>query len=139
MNRERLPHRRGSTTFEFHHSGIAYVATYSLYADGRLAELFVNGLKLNTGSDILAADGAKAASLALQYGCPVDDLRATLTRTEIGGPAGPLAVALDRIAEDAAASRIASPGVALNTNADGDRMAVPAHLAASPMGPRHPA
>jgi len=108
MTRERLPNRRGSTTFEFGHGGIAYVATYSLYDDGRLAELFVNGLKLNTGSDILAADGAKAASLALQHGCPVDALRATLTRTEVGGPAGPLAVALDIIAADMPAA-VAAP------------------------------
>ena len=98
--RERLPNRRGSVSFEFKHSGIAYVATYSRYADGRLAEVFLNGEKLNTGSDIMACDGAKAASLALQYGCPVDDLRATLTRTETDGAAGPLAVALDLIAAD---------------------------------------
>ncbi|RVU15203.1 hypothetical protein [Methylobacterium oryzihabitans] len=111
MPRERLPARRGTATFTFFHDGIEYRVQYSLYADGRLGEIFLNGGKLDTQADILARDCAIAASLAFQCGCTADALRAALTRTGLGGPAGPLAVALDIIAADRGSARVASePG-----------------------------
>ncbi|MER2263526.1 hypothetical protein [Methylobacterium oxalidis] len=105
MTRERLPNRRDSTVFEFSHDNIAYTAGCSHYEDGRLAEVFLSGGKIDTQADIFARDSAIAASLALQNGCSVDDLRAALTRTGTNGPAGPLSVALDLIAAEQAALR----------------------------------
>ncbi|WP_233383061.1 TSCPD domain-containing protein [Methylobacterium sp. C25] len=99
IDRERLPTRRASITIEFQHDNIDYTAGFSRFSDGRLAEVFLNGGKLDSQADVLARDSAIAASLALQSGCPSDDLRAALTRTAGGGPAGALSVALDRIAE----------------------------------------
>lgn len=106
MIRDRLPNRRGSETFEFNHAGIDYLVTFSRYADGRLGEAFITGVKLNTQADIMARDCAISASLALQHGCEVADLRDALTLTETGQPAGPLAVALDLIAVDAAPAAV---------------------------------
>ncbi|GJE54549.1 TSCPD domain-containing protein [Methylobacterium thuringiense] len=98
-DRERLPGRRDSTIVEFFHDNIHYTAGFSRFADGRLAEVFLNGGKLDSQTDVFARDCAIAASLALQSGCPADDLRAALTRTGAGGAAGALSVALDCIAE----------------------------------------
>lgn len=97
--RQRLPSRRASDVIAFHHDRMDYTAGFSRFADGRLAEIFLNAGKLDSQADTSARDSAIAASLALQAGCPAEDLRAALTRTATGGPAGALAVALDRIAE----------------------------------------
>lgn len=99
MTRARLPNRRPSTVFEFQHDGIDYLAGYSRYDAGGVAEIFLNAGKLDTQADISARDSAIAASLALQHGCSPDELRAALIRTTSGGPDGPLAVALDLIAK----------------------------------------
>ena len=98
MTRERLPLRRGSTVLDFQHGGVDYTVGWSRYEDGRVAELFLNAGKLDSGVDTIARDSAIVASLALQNGCSVNDLRSSLTRTGFGGPAGPLAYALDLIA-----------------------------------------
>ena len=47
----------------------------------------------------VARDAAIAASLLFQYGCPVDKLRKALTRNSDGSASGPLAHALDLLAE----------------------------------------
>ena len=44
-------------------------------------------------------DAATAASLLLQHGCPIDTLRQALTRNGDGSGSGPLARALDLLAE----------------------------------------
>jgi len=46
-----------------------------------------------------ARAAAVAAPLLLQHGCSVDTLRQVLTRNSDGSGSGPLACALDRIAE----------------------------------------
>jgi hypothetical protein len=46
-----------------------------------------------------ARDAAVAVSLLLQHGCPVDTLRRALTRDSDGSASGPLARALDLLAE----------------------------------------
>jgi ribonucleoside-diphosphate reductase alpha chain len=46
-----------------------------------------------------ARDAAVAASLLLQHGCPVDTLRRALTRNSDGSASGPLAHALDLLAD----------------------------------------
>ena len=68
--------------------------TVGRFADGRIAEVFIDG---PTESPIvaLAQDGALAASLALQSGCPLETLRHALS----GREAGPLRTALALIEE----------------------------------------
>jgi hypothetical protein len=46
-----------------------------------------------------ARDSAVAASLALQFGCPLETLRRALLRDAHGVASSPLGVALDIIAE----------------------------------------
>ncbi len=101
MTRRRLQNRRGSEAFSFEHEGFRYRACVSRFADGRLAEIFLDGGKPDTGVAIVGHDLAIAASLALQFGCPVDTLRKALCRLSSGAAAGPLGALLD-IVEEAA-------------------------------------
>jgi hypothetical protein len=95
--RERLPNRRASTTFELELAGLRYTATVSHFADGRPAELFLQNHKAGSQADANARDSAVAASLALQFGCPLETLRGAVLRDGAGRPSTPLGAALDRL------------------------------------------
>lgn len=99
MSRESLPARRGSETIEFEHGGSRCTATVSYFSTGSIAEIFLNQGKVSSGADIAARDSAVVASIALQYGVPVDVIRHALTRNPDGGAAGPLGVLLDLLAD----------------------------------------
>jgi hypothetical protein len=96
-NRERLPNRRASESFSFECVGLRYVATISRFPDGRLAEIFIANHKAGSAADVAARDAAIAASIALQYGAPLDTIRRALCRDSRGRASGPLGVALDLI------------------------------------------
>ena len=66
--RERLPDRRGSEVFQFEHSGVGYTATISRFADGRLAEIFIDHSRPNSQLAEHANDCAVLVSLLLQHG-----------------------------------------------------------------------
>jgi hypothetical protein len=100
MIRERLPDRRLSETFTLEVHGLRYVASFSRVDDGRVAEVFLQDHKPASQSDANARDSAIAASLALQYGCPLDVLRRALLRDPHGNASTPLGRALDLIAEN---------------------------------------
>jgi ribonucleoside-diphosphate reductase alpha chain len=99
VTRQQLPNRRGHELLTFEHGGIRYTAGVGRFEDGTLAEIFLNTAKQGTAVDVNARDAAVAASLLLQHGCPVDILRQALTRNSDGSGSGPLACALDLIAE----------------------------------------
>lgn len=92
--RRRLPNRRAHWTYEFEHAGIRYAAGIGRFEDdpdAGLAEVFFNVPgKAGTTIESHARDEAIAASLALQFGCPVDVLRRALTRNVDGSPSGAL-------------------------------------------------
>ena len=88
-DRERLPDRRVSELVDFEHGGRKWTATFGRFADGRIAEVFLDAPKESPLVE-LAQDGALAASLALQSGCPLETLRHALS----GREAGPLRTAL---------------------------------------------
>jgi hypothetical protein len=96
--RRRLADRRSSTTFEIESQGLAFTVTVSAFDNGELAEAFITNHRASSGAGIMASDCAIAASLALQYGCPVEVLRKAMARDSQGRPIGPLGVALDRLA-----------------------------------------
>jgi len=96
--RQRLPNRRGSLTFGLEAGGLAFVASASQFSDGTLGEIFLQNHKVNSTAGIMAADAAIAASLALQFGCPLETLRKALCRDARGNATGPLGVALDMLA-----------------------------------------
>jgi ribonucleoside-diphosphate reductase alpha chain len=100
QQRQRLPNRRLGETFEFEVAGLRYTATISRFRDGRLAEVFLQNHKPGSQSDSNARDAAVAASLALQYGCPLEVLQHALLRDSQGRPSTPLSAALDAIAAD---------------------------------------
>jgi ribonucleoside-diphosphate reductase alpha chain len=99
MTRQRLPNRRGYELLTFEHDGIRYTAGIGRFADGGLAGILLNTAKHGSAVDVNARDAAVAASLLLQHGCPVDTLRQALTRNGDGSGSGPLAHALDLLAE----------------------------------------
>ena len=72
-------------------------ATVSTFSDGSLGEVFLQNHKADSTAGIMASDAAIAASLALQFGCPVDVLRKALSRDVRGRATGPLGVALDTL------------------------------------------
>jgi len=99
-SRERLRNRRRSETFALELHGLHYVASFSRFDDGRVAEVFLQDRKPASQSDANARDSAIAASLALQFGCPLDVLRRALLRDAHGNASTPLGQALDRIAAE---------------------------------------
>lgn len=95
MGREALPQRRKSENVEFTCRNIRYTATLGYYSDGRLGEVFLFAGKVGTDVDIATRDSAIALSLALQNGCPVEQLRSAFLRDAPGAAEGPLGKLLD--------------------------------------------
>ena len=98
--RRRLPNRRQAETFELEAGGLRYVCTIGRFADGTLAEVFLSNGKAGSDSDTAARDSAVVASIALQYGVPLDVLRHALMRDAQGRPSGPLGAALNYLAAE---------------------------------------
>ena len=98
-NRERLPNRREHETVRFEFRGRIYFAGVGRFDDGRPAELFIDPRKAWADATADARDAAVAASIALQFGAPVEVLRDALTRNESGQAAGVLGAALDALAD----------------------------------------
>ena len=92
MTRQRLPDRRGSLRFSFVHDNALYSGTLSRYADGRLAEIFIDAEKPDSALALHAADAAVLASLLLQHGVTAAAIRHSIS--------GPLSVALTHAEED---------------------------------------
>ena len=95
MLRTRLPYRRAAETFDLEVAGLRYTATIGRFADGRVAEVFLNNHRINSAADVHARDAAIAVSFALQHGADFEDLRRALSRDANGRASGPLGAALD--------------------------------------------
>jgi hypothetical protein len=99
MTRKRLPNRRASESFSFELAGLRFVATVSRFDDGSIGEVFLTNHRVNSGAGIMASDQAVLASLALQFGCPIETLRRAMMRNAAGQATSPIGRALDLIAE----------------------------------------
>jgi ribonucleoside-diphosphate reductase alpha chain len=95
--RQRLANRRASETFELQVGGQHYTTTIGRFADGMIGEIFLQNHKPGSQSDSNARDAAVAASLALQFGCPLETLQRALLRDSHGRPSTPLGAAVDII------------------------------------------
>ena len=95
--RARLPNCRASVTFTFWCNSLLYTATVSYFANGDLAEIFLQNAKAGSHSDAAAKDSAVVCSIALQYGVPVDVIRKALLRDFRGVASSPLGCALDML------------------------------------------
>jgi hypothetical protein len=94
-DRQRLPNRRASETFDLEAGGLRYTATFSRFADGRIGKLFISNHKSNSQSDCNARDAAITFSIAVQHGADPEVIRRALCRDGQGNASGPLARALD--------------------------------------------
>ena len=106
--RDRLPNRRGHILLNIEAGGFRYVAGVGHYADGRLAEIFLNAEKGGTAVDDAARDSAVVASIALQHGVGIETIRHALMRNGSGLASGPLGVLLDLLASQTEPSECAS-------------------------------
>jgi hypothetical protein len=97
MTRKRLPNRWPATTFNFTCGNLHYTCSYSRFASGGIAELFLSNHKTNSHADTAARDSAIVCSLALQHGTDPEVIRRGLCRDADGKASGPLGVALDLI------------------------------------------
>ena len=111
--RERLPTRRRSETFDFDvpvgTTVLRYTATVGYYLDGRIGELFLNNHKSNSTADTNARDAAIAFSFAVQHGADIEDIRKALCRETDGRASGPLGAALDLITNAIEPGPVPSP------------------------------
>ena len=101
-SRRRLPDRRPAETFTIEVGSLTYTATVGRFDDGTLAEIFLTNGKAGSDSDTAARDSAVVASIALQYGVPLDVLCHALMRDTQGRPSGPLGAAFDIITAEGA-------------------------------------
>lgn len=108
-SREELPHRRSHEVFAFEHLGQVYTVGVGRYADGRLAELFLNCGKSGTQIQTHARDSAVLLSLLLQRGGSIDEARHALTRNPDNSATGAIGALLDLLAADAAAAAATEP------------------------------
>jgi hypothetical protein len=90
--RERLPNRRGGTTWDFEWQGL----TYTITSNGHL-EVFVHSSKNTSAYEAIARDAAIVVSIAFQYGVPLEVLRAGVTRDDEGEPASLMGKVLDEL------------------------------------------
>jgi len=98
--RKRLANRHEAETFDLDAGGQHYRATIGRFPEnGRLAEIFISNSKAGSQADCIARDASVVASIALQFGVPLDVLRNALMRDARGKANGPLGVALDMVAE----------------------------------------
>jgi len=96
--RQRLANRRASLLFDFESMDMRFTASVSRYPDSRIAELFIDNHKAGSGIGTLVRDLAIVFSFAVQHGASAEDIRRSLCRDSNGKPLGPLAAALDLLA-----------------------------------------
>jgi hypothetical protein len=98
--RRRLPHRRRSETFNVECSGLHYTVTASWFDSGELGEIWVQNGKIDSAADAYVRDASVLASIALQRGATLDEIRKSLMRDARGNPSSPLGAALDFLTDE---------------------------------------
>lgn len=96
-SRTHLPNRRLNETREFERDGIRIKMTVGFMPDGSVGEIFLNADRSDSMLDVLMSDAAIIASLALQWGVPVQHLAHAIKRDKFGTASSPIGAALDRI------------------------------------------
>jgi hypothetical protein len=93
--REPMAHRRIAISTTIKSDGHRLDLTAGFYPDGRLGEIFLNADRANSLLDFLMSDSAILASLALQFGAPLDVLRHAMKRDTADKASSPIGEALD--------------------------------------------
>jgi hypothetical protein len=101
MSRRPLPQRRPSQSFEFQFRGVGYTIICGFYDRkmSELGEIFIECTKSNSDLYALGRDSGIAASIALQFGCPLEILRKAITRDAAGKPLALLGGVFDAMHE----------------------------------------
>jgi hypothetical protein len=97
LARKVLPGRRLAETLALRCDGSMYRLTIGFYPDGSLGEIFLNHDRSDSLLDVMCSDAAILASLALQYGCPLEVITHALKRDARGMAASPIGAALDLV------------------------------------------
>jgi hypothetical protein len=97
VTRECLRSRRSALTLDLEHEGLGYRITISHFADGRLAECFVQNHKSSSSADVAARDSGILLSLLFQFGCPVETVAHAISRNSDGSASGVVGAILDRV------------------------------------------
>ncbi len=90
MTRRALPFRRPAELLTFDLDGRRWTATFGRFADGDIAEVFIDAAKASALAD-LAREAAVVTSIALQHGASASAIRHAIRSTT----PSPLARALD--------------------------------------------
>jgi len=98
-DRRRLDNRRACESFTFELDGLRFTASVGRFPDGSVGEIFLTNHKSGNQSDTNARDAAIILSFALQHGADINAIRRALCRDSHGRALGPVAAALDLIAE----------------------------------------
>ncbi len=96
-NRERLPNRRATQSFEFTYHDLPWVLNVGRYPDGRLAEVFAQCSKTTSEVAQMARDASILVSIALQHGVPVETMQSAVTRLGDGTAASVAGRILDEL------------------------------------------
>jgi ribonucleoside-diphosphate reductase alpha chain len=97
--RRRLPNKRPSEFIDFVSMDMQFTASVSRFDDGRLGELFMDNHKQGSAIGTLVRDAAIIFSFAVQHGADAEAIRRALCRDSQGRALGPMAQALDILAE----------------------------------------
>lgn len=97
MTRHRLPDRRPAMTLDLQHDGFRCALFAGFYADGRVGEVFVAGLKSGSSLDALVADAAVLVSRLLQHGVAPADLAGSMARLGDDRPASLIGAVVDHV------------------------------------------
>ena len=98
MPRCRLPNRRPQTVLEVEHGGSVFTVGLGYFPDNRPGEVFVSTSRSGSELDGLLNDAAVLASIALQYGAPVEVLARAMGRLgDKRAPASALGAILDAV------------------------------------------
>ena len=95
--RMRLPHRRGAVAVSFTHRDQRFRAHVGYFADGRIAEIFLDATRPDSALDAFAADAAILISLLLQRGSSPAEIGHALRRAPDGSPASLIGAAIDEL------------------------------------------
>jgi hypothetical protein len=95
MPRTRPSDRRHSANQSLQFMGMGWTYTHSRFADGRIAEVFVNNHKSNSAADVSARDAAIILSFALQHGADLSAIGKALSRDSHGRPSGVMGAVID--------------------------------------------
>ena len=95
--RQHLENRRGAVAVSFTHRDQRFRAHIGHFADGRVAEIFLDAARPDSALDAFAADASILISLLLQRGSSPGEIGHALRRAPDGSPARLIGAAIDQL------------------------------------------